>query len=100
MQQRAKHAALTGLAGAVLVGGITAGVVAKTGAAPASADQTGAGTPSGERAPAKAGGHASGKKRSLVTGRTTASYFWDDGSGVRGDTGAPASGKPMQKGMF
>ncbi|MGP4029093.1 hypothetical protein [Actinomadura sp. 3N407] len=36
----------------------------------------------------------------LLSGTTTASYFWDDGSGVRGDTGAPASGKPMQKGMF
>ncbi|GAA1776223.1 hypothetical protein GCM10009834_38950 [Streptomonospora arabica] len=32
-------------------------------------------------------------------GQTTASYFWDDGSGINGDTGAPASGLPMQKGM-
>jgi hypothetical protein len=36
----------------------------------------------------------------LLSGKTTSSYFWDDGSGVRGDTGNPASGKPMQKGMF
>ncbi|XRQ16116.1 hypothetical protein ACN3XK_36170 [Actinomadura welshii] len=36
----------------------------------------------------------------LLSGKTTASYFWDDGSGINGDTGAPASGKPMQKGMF
>ena len=36
----------------------------------------------------------------LLSGKTTASYFWDDGSGVNGDTGAPASGKSMQKGMF
>ncbi|GAA4237683.1 hypothetical protein GCM10022254_50490 [Actinomadura meridiana] len=36
----------------------------------------------------------------LLSGKTTASYFWDDGSGVNGDTGDPASGKPMQKGMF
>ncbi|MEW9532146.1 hypothetical protein [Microbispora sp. NPDC049125] len=35
----------------------------------------------------------------LFKGTTTASYFWDDGSGVNGDTGAPASGEPMQKGL-
>ncbi|GAA4197710.1 hypothetical protein [Microbispora amethystogenes] len=35
----------------------------------------------------------------LYTGKTTASYFWDDGSGINGDTGAPASGEPMQKGL-
>ncbi|GAA0392727.1 hypothetical protein Acor_16950 [Acrocarpospora corrugata] len=35
----------------------------------------------------------------LFHGNTVASYFWDDGSGVNGDTGMPASGKPMQKGM-
>nr|WP_019634649.1 hypothetical protein [Actinomadura atramentaria] len=38
--------------------------------------------------------------KALLTGKTTASYFWDDGSGVNGDTGAPAGGKPMQKGLF
>ncbi|MFI7039173.1 hypothetical protein ACIBI0_21005 [Microbispora rosea] len=38
-------------------------------------------------------------KTVLYAGKTTASYFWDDGSGVNGDTGAPASGKPMQKGL-
>jgi hypothetical protein len=38
--------------------------------------------------------------KALLKGATTASYFWDDGSGVNGDTGAPASGKPMQKGLF
>ncbi|WP_245623353.1 septal ring lytic transglycosylase RlpA family protein [Spirillospora albida] len=43
---------------------------------------------------------AAAPKKALLTGTTTASYFWDDGSGVRGDTGAPASGKPMRKGMF
>ena len=32
-------------------------------------------------------------------GQVTASYFWDDGSGVNGDTGAPASGDPMQEGL-
>lgn len=35
----------------------------------------------------------------LYKGSTTASYFWDDGSGINGDTGAPASGLPMQKGL-
>uniref|UniRef100_UPI0035A24C1C CHAP domain-containing protein n=1 Tax=Acrocarpospora macrocephala TaxID=150177 RepID=UPI0035A24C1C len=35
----------------------------------------------------------------LFKGSTTASYFWDDGSGINGDTGSPASGKPMQKGL-
>ncbi|WP_317135571.1 hypothetical protein [Nonomuraea phyllanthi] len=35
----------------------------------------------------------------LLKGSTTASYFWDDGSGRAGDTGMPASGRPMQKGM-
>ncbi len=35
----------------------------------------------------------------LYAGKTTASYFWDDGSGVNGDTGAPASGEPMQEGL-
>ncbi|MFD0773614.1 hypothetical protein ACFQZ2_06705 [Streptomonospora algeriensis] len=32
-------------------------------------------------------------------GEVKSSYFWDDGSGINGDTGAPASGEPMQKGM-
>ncbi|WP_245657385.1 hypothetical protein [Herbidospora mongoliensis] len=38
-------------------------------------------------------------KPAVLTGKTTASYFWDDASGRAGDTGLPASGKPMQKGM-
>jgi rare lipoprotein A (peptidoglycan hydrolase) len=40
------------------------------------------------------------KAKALYAGTTTASYFWDDGSGINGDTGAPAGGKPMQKGLF
>ncbi len=36
----------------------------------------------------------------LLHGKVKASYFWDDGSGINGDTGPPASGKPMQKGLF
>lgn len=35
----------------------------------------------------------------MLKGSTTASYFWDDGSGRNGDTGMPASGEPMQKGL-
>ncbi|MEU9869199.1 hypothetical protein AB0C87_15260 [Actinomadura sp. NPDC048021] len=40
------------------------------------------------------------KRHAVLSGSTKASYFWDDGSGVNGDTGAPAGGKPMQKGLF
>ncbi|MBX6382957.1 MAG: hypothetical protein IRZ07_08260 [Microbispora sp.] len=36
----------------------------------------------------------------LFQGSTTGSYFWDDSSGRQGDTGLPAIGKPMQKGLF
>ncbi|GGO28395.1 hypothetical protein GCM10010116_56910 [Microbispora rosea subsp. aerata] len=36
----------------------------------------------------------------LLQGSTTGSYFWDDASGRQGDTGLPAIGKPMQKGLF
>ncbi|MEV0589022.1 hypothetical protein [Nonomuraea sp. NPDC050310] len=39
------------------------------------------------------------QKQILLKGTTTASYYWDDSSGRNGDTGLPASGKPMQKGM-
>ncbi|GGT82986.1 septal ring lytic transglycosylase RlpA family protein [Actinomadura citrea] len=45
-------------------------------------------------------GKAASKSHAVLSGSTTASYFWDDGSGVNGDTGAPAGGKPMQKGLF
>jgi hypothetical protein len=33
-------------------------------------------------------------------GEVNATYFWDDGSGINGDTGAPAGGEPMQEGLF
>ncbi|WP_327047514.1 hypothetical protein OG320_06375 [Microbispora sp. NBC_01189] len=36
----------------------------------------------------------------LYAGATKGSYFWDDASGRQGDTGMPAIGKPMQKGLF
>ncbi|MEU7983395.1 hypothetical protein AB0B56_00840 [Streptosporangium canum] len=54
--------------------------------------------------PAAAGastpGAESGSESVLLKGSTKASYFWDDSSGRAGDTGLPASGKPMQKGMI
>jgi hypothetical protein len=37
--------------------------------------------------------------KALHQGKTTASYFWDDSSGRAGDTGMPAIGKPMQRGL-
>ncbi|RVX41756.1 hypothetical protein EDD27_4323 [Nonomuraea polychroma] len=40
-----------------------------------------------------------GSVKAVLQGSTTASYFWDDSSGRAGDTGLPASGKPMQKGL-
>jgi hypothetical protein len=39
------------------------------------------------------------ENKALLKGATTASYFWDDSSGRAGDTGLPAAGKPMQKGL-
>ncbi|MEW9533509.1 hypothetical protein [Microbispora sp. NPDC049125] len=39
-------------------------------------------------------------EQALLQGSTTGSYFWDDASGRQGDTGMPAIGKPMQKGLF
>ncbi|MES9539524.1 hypothetical protein [Actinomadura sp. NPDC000600] len=52
------------------------------------------------KAPRHATGKGAPKGHGVLSGSTTASYFWDDGSGVNGDTGAPAGGKPMQKGLF
>ncbi|GAA3840591.1 hypothetical protein GCM10022226_73840 [Sphaerisporangium flaviroseum] len=43
---------------------------------------------------------AQAAKPVLLKGSTKASYFWDDASGRMGDTGLPAIGKPMQKGLF
>ncbi|MBW8486132.1 RlpA-like double-psi beta-barrel domain-containing protein [Actinomadura parmotrematis] len=111
MQKRAMNVVLTGVTGTALAGMLVAGVAAasddnapKTAQSqePAAAQQQIAkkGAAADEKA---AGKKAATKKRAakaLVTGTTTASYFWDDGSGVNGDTGAPASGKAMQKGLF
>ncbi|REF00050.1 hypothetical protein [Thermomonospora umbrina] len=107
MRQHAKFAALTGVAGAVLVTGITVGVIdgaasAETRSqAPAAAGERGAALAGGGKGTkAESKGKARSERKVLASGRTTASYFWDDGSGINGDTGAPASGKAMQKGMF
>jgi hypothetical protein len=54
----------------------------------------------GAKAPRPTTGKVAPKSHAVLSGSTTASYFWDDGSGVNGDTGAPAGGKPMQKGLF
>jgi hypothetical protein len=51
--------------------------------------------PAKKAAPAKAKG-----PKVLLKGHTLGSYFWDTGSSGNGDTGAPASGLPMQEGCF
>ncbi|OLT11797.1 hypothetical protein BJF79_23560 [Actinomadura sp. CNU-125] len=126
MQKRAINGVLTGITGTALAGMLVAGVAAASddGApeeqmllskqvtsaqehkTPAAGE--GSAKPEAEK-PAAPGGEAEKKSDAakdekeddvLLSGETTASYFWDDGSGIRGDTGAPASGEPMQKGMF
>ncbi|MFF0524570.1 hypothetical protein ACFYTC_38255 [Actinomadura nitritigenes] len=111
MQQRAIDTALTALTGTALAGVLVAGVAVESAhGAPAdkpmahkatSQQVTGHhSTTTGKNTGHKTIGKAAPKTRAVLSGSTTASYFWDDGSGVNGDTGAPASGKPMQKGMF
>ncbi|RAY16073.1 hypothetical protein DPM19_03830 [Actinomadura craniellae] len=114
MKQQALNTAVAGILGAVFVGGVAAGAATKVANA-ANEEPTGnrAAAQSQELALArdserpvwkiqKRQGAAAPEMRSraLASGTTKASYFWDDGSGVRGDTGAPAGGKPMQKGLF
>ncbi|MGP3964049.1 hypothetical protein ACTWPT_49595 [Nonomuraea sp. 3N208] len=48
---------------------------------------------------ADTGSDAGAAQKAMLMGSTTASYFWDDSSGRAGDTGLPAAGKPMQKGL-
>ncbi|MFD0684475.1 hypothetical protein [Actinomadura fibrosa] len=112
MHNRALNHALTALTGTALAGIMAAGVAAAatdtgTGTAPMAAQQSAAAQPhkaTAEAGKAKAGKTktkaAASRTKALVAGTTTGSYFWDDGSGVNGDTGAPAGGKPMQKGLF
>jgi hypothetical protein len=118
MQKRSINFLMTGVTGTALAGMLVAGV-----AVASSDDGTAKNAPSQEpiaarqesasgqkdagSLPSKAGETKAGaennrvaKRKVLLRGKTTMSYFWDDGSGIRGDTGAPASGKPMQKGMF
>ncbi|MGI5328839.1 hypothetical protein [Actinomadura nitritigenes] len=120
MQQRAIDTALTALTGTALAGMLVAGVAVESAhGAPADKpmahnltsqqvtghdNNTNTGKTSGKTSGKTGGktkaGKAAPKTHAVLSGNTTASYFWDDGSGVNGDTGAPASGKPMQKGMF
>ncbi|MEU4829578.1 hypothetical protein [Streptosporangium sp. NPDC023615] len=80
------------LAAATLVG---ASVLASAGVASAIPS-----TPGFAATAPAAAGPEDGVEAVLLHGSTTASYFWDDSSGRAGDTGLPASGKPMQKGMI
>jgi hypothetical protein len=110
MQQRAIDTALTALTGTALAGVLVAGVAVES-AHGAPADKPMAHKATSQQVTghdtSKTTRHTTGtiagktaKSRAVLSGSTTASYFWDDGSGVNGDTGAPASGKPMQKGLF
>ncbi|WP_131739606.1 hypothetical protein [Actinomadura roseirufa] len=119
MQKRAINAVLTGVTGTALAGMLVAGVAAASNdSAPdqkllsqqaMATQEHKVSQKHGSKGSAKSDAKASDKdgvKRArklpaaLLSGKTTASYYWDDGSGVNGDTGAPASGKPMQKGLF
>jgi hypothetical protein len=121
MQQRAINVVLTGVTGTALAGMLVAGVAAASdGAAPQkqflpqqavasqehkapqkhSSESTAKKDSKASHAIAKDGKSVKKGSKALLSGKTTASYFWDDGSGVNGDTGAPAGGKPMQKGLF
>lgn len=128
MQQRAINAVLTGVTGTALAGMLVAGFAAASDdsapsekqflaqqavavqqyeperkpAAGAAEKKAADAVEKGEAAKSGSSDSARAEKgpKALLSGTTTASYFWDDGSGIRGDTGAPASGEPMQKGMF
>ncbi|MFB4318876.1 hypothetical protein [Actinomadura sp. 21ATH] len=123
MQKRALNVALTGVTGTCLAGMLVAGVAAASGDDSAQQQKTPSQSPMAQKdstekndsAKARSLAEAARKpaakdadeparkkveKKALLTGTTKASYFWDDGSGVNGDTGAPAGGKPMQKGLF
>ncbi|WP_026416286.1 hypothetical protein [Actinomadura oligospora] len=126
MQKRALNIAITALTGSTLAGFLVAGVAMAGDETPergkltaqhtqaaldlsrtqeqtaaqhkAEAQKKAAHKAAAQKKAAKA--KKAAQPKALLAGKTTASYFWDDGSGVNGDTGAPASGKPMQKGMF
>ncbi|MBB2911186.1 hypothetical protein FHS43_002451 [Streptosporangium becharense] len=88
------------LAAAVLVGASALTAAGVTSVLPASAATPvlAPAVPAVHTAPVADTPEAAGE-RVMLQGSTTASYFWDDSSGRAGDTGLPASGKPMQKGM-
>jgi len=125
MQQRAINVVLTGVTSAALAGMLVAGVaVAGDDSAPrdqkllsqqamvtqeqktAQKDAKTDAKTDAKKDSSKSGSTSKDVKRTkkapgaILSGKTTASYFWDDGSGINGDTGAPAGGKPMQKGLF
>jgi hypothetical protein len=57
--------------------------------------------PSSKPAPAKPSGKRKATSPKVIfSGKTRGSYFWDTGHSGNGDTGAPASGLPMQEGCF
>ncbi|MCD0451127.1 septal ring lytic transglycosylase RlpA family protein [Actinocorallia sp. API 0066] len=104
-----KRALTLSLTGALALAAVTTGVVANAdeSAAPTAANAAALApkkvpaSPTPDKKADEAKKEREEKKaKALWTGTTTATYFWDDGSGINGDTGAPASGKPMQKGMF
>ena len=110
MKKRATNLLMTGVMGSAMAGMLVAGVAAashddgleqapaKKPIAAQAGDTTANGTQKAGAAPKAK--DKKDKKKVLYSGTTTASYFWDDGSGVNGDTGMPASGKPMQEGLF
>ncbi|WP_344895369.1 hypothetical protein [Nonomuraea antimicrobica] len=57
------------------------------------------GSASAHAATAASTSTATPQQQVVLKGTTLASYFWDDSSGRAGDTGLPAAGKPMQKGL-
>ncbi|MFG2006009.1 hypothetical protein ACGFNU_43350 [Spirillospora sp. NPDC048911] len=119
MQKRATNVVLSAITGSTLAGILVAGVaLASDDNVPAQqntptqlsmvaekkADQKAAALKAekakAQEAKKKAQAAEKAETKALYTGKTKASYFWDDGSGLNGDTGAPAGGKPMQKGLF
>jgi hypothetical protein len=103
MLKRAINGVLVTLTGAALAGGLATGLaVADDHSAPENKPVTSTTQQDGAQQGAVPQSTKTGKAgpRVLLDGTTTSSYFWDDGSGINGDTGEPASGKPMQKGAF
>jgi hypothetical protein len=119
MQKRAFNGVVTAVTGAALAGGLATGLsvasesvpeptpaanttIAQDTTAQDTATKAAASVKKAAKKTTKMKAAKADKKASkvLLSGTTTSSYFWDDGSGINGDTGAPASGKPMQKGAF